>query len=216
MPEQSSFGVEVSLVRAGQKVRNVLRGLVQRFGTEEIKRRIWNHEYRQGRWNCLDSMAGDCVYSHIEKHAKNGDILDLGCGPGVMGSELNVNAYHSYTGVDICDVAIEKATSRAAETHRTDKNEYLVSDIVSYVPKRLYDVILFGDSIYYFSHQRIAEILDRYSKYLKPDGVFLVRTWVTTARVRTIVRNIERNFEVVERCLYHQDRIVVIVFMPAS
>ena len=93
-------------------------------------------------------MAADCVYTHIEKHAKNGDILDLGCGPGAVGSELSAAAYHSYTGVDICDVAIEKAKSRAAENHRADKNAYFQSDILTYIPKQHFDVIFFGDSIY--------------------------------------------------------------------
>jgi SAM-dependent methyltransferase len=201
-------------MRATQKVRNVVRGLLQRYGTENIKKQLWNHEYSRGRWSCLDSMADDCVYAHIEKHAKNGSILDLGCGPGAVGTELNAAAYHSYSGVDICDVAIEKARSRAADNRRTDKNVYFQSDILSYVPKQCYDVIFFGDSIYYFRWRRIAEILNRYSKYLKQDGVFIVRTWVLSDRHRTIVHNIENDFDVVEKHLYHESQIVVIAFQP--
>ena len=199
-----------------EKVRNVLRGLLQRYGTENIKRRLWNHEYRRGRWNCLDSMADDCVYTHIENHAKKGSILDLGCGPGAVGTELNAAAYHSYNGVDICDVAIEKARSRAEENGRTGKNAYFQSDILSYVPKQCYDVIFFGDSIYYFSRQRITEILNRYSKYLKRDGVFIVRTWTMKDEHQTIVHNIENDFDVVERHPYAESRIVVIVFRPTG
>jgi SAM-dependent methyltransferase len=141
-------------MRAVDKVRNVLRGLLQRFGTENIKRWLWNYEYGRGRWNCLDTMADDYVYRHVETCAKNGSILDLGCGPGAVGNELNAAAYHSYTGVDISDAAIEKARSRTAENRRTDKNHYFQGDILSYIPKQKYDVILFGDSIYYFQPQR--------------------------------------------------------------
>jgi SAM-dependent methyltransferase len=203
-------------MRGTEKVGNVLRGLLQRYGTENIKRRLWNHEYRRGRWNCLDSMADDCVYTHIEKHAKNGSILDLGCGPGAVGTELSGAAYHSYTGVDICDVAIEKARSRAAENRRTEKNAYFQSDILSYVPKQYYDVIFFGDSIYYFSWQRIIEILNYYSKYLKQDGVFIVRTWTMKDKHQTIVHNIENDFDVVEKHPYAESQIVVIVFRPPA
>ena len=164
----------------------------------------------------LDSMADDCVYTHIENHAKKGSILDLGCGPGAVGTELNAAAYHSYNGVDICDVAIEKARSRAEENGRTGKNAYFQSDILSYVPKQCYDVIFFGDSIYYFSRQRITEILNRYSKYLKRDGVFIVRTWTMKDEHQTIVHNIENDFDVVERHPYAESRIVVIVFRPTG
>jgi SAM-dependent methyltransferase len=202
-------------MRGTEKVKNVLRGLLQRYGSEKIKRRLWNHEYRLGRWNCLDSMATDCVYAHIEKYAKNGDILDLGCGPGAVGSELNEAAYHSYTGVDICDVAIEKAKSRAEENHRTDKNAYFQSDILSYIPNQCYDVIFFGDSIYYFSWQRITEILNRYARDLKQDGVFIVRTWTVKDKHLTIVHNIENAFEVVEKHSYADSQLVVIVFRPS-
>jgi len=161
-------------------------------------------------------MAADCVYTHLEKHAKNGDILDLGCGPGAVGSELNTAAYHSYTGVDICDVAIERAKSRAQENHRADKNVYTQSDILSYTPNQCYDVIFFGDSIYYFSWQRIIEILNRYSKNLKRDGVFIVRTWTMKDKHQTMVHNIENAFDVLEKHSYADSQIVVIVFRPSA
>ena len=156
------------------------------------------------------------MYPHIEKHARNGDVLDLGCGPGAVGAELNVNTYRSCTGVDICEVAIERARNRAAETDRTDKNEYFLSDLASYMPQRRYDVILFGDSIYYFSHRRILAILYRYSKYLTRNGVFLVRMWTSTKRVRAITSNIEKNFDILEKRLYHDSRIVVVAFRPKA
>jgi predicted TPR repeat methyltransferase len=161
-------------------------------------------------------MAADCVYAHIEKHAKNGDILDLGCGPGAVGSELNAAAYQSYTGVDICDVAIEKAKSRAEENRRADKNAYFQSDILTYIPRQRFDVIFFGDSIYYFSWQRITEILNRYSKNLKQHGVFIVRTWTMKDKHKTMVHNIENAFSVVEKHSYANSQIVVLVFRPSA
>jgi SAM-dependent methyltransferase len=189
---------------------------LQRYGTENIKRRLWNYEYAQGRWKCLDSMSGDCVYSHIEKHAKNGDILDLGCGPGAVGIELNAAAYQSYTGVDISDVAIANAIAKAAEHRRTDKNNYIQSDILSYVPEQHYDVIFFGDSIYYFPWQKILHILNRYSMYLKNSGVFLVRSWIVKDRHESIVHNIESHFEVLEKNTYAESQLVVILFRPQA
>ena len=199
-----------------EKVRNALRGLLQRFGSESVKRRLWNHEYRKGRWNCLDSMDDDLVYPHIERHARHGDILDLGCGPGAVGVELNADSYTSYTGVDICDVAIEKAKTRAAETRREDKNSYFQADILTYVPKQSFDVIFFGDSIYYFSWQRIVEILNRYGRSLKENGVFIVRSWTLKEKHRDMVQNLESVFNVMEKHHYADGQIVVIVFRPSA
>lgn len=196
----------------GQRARNILRGLVQRHGTESLKRHIWNREYAEGRWKCLEAMPGNCVYPHLEKHARAGSILDLGCGPGAVGNELNAAAYSSYTGVDISDVAIEKARRRTDLNGRTDKNEYFQSDILSYMPKKQYDVILFGDSLYYLPYLQIPGILARYSKYLKPDGVFIVRGWMWKKKHHTTIQDIERNFDVVERIYYGNSQMVLITF----
>ncbi len=190
--------------------QSILRGLLQRFGTEGIKRRLWNEEYDRGRWSCLDTMADDYIYPHVEKYAKNGSILDLGCGPGAVGNELNASAYASYTGVDISDTAIEKAKLK----NRRSQNHYLQGDILSYVPEQQHDVIIFGDSIYYFRPQRVADILNRYSNYLKPAGVFIVRSWLTHHTSRTIIHKIEQQFDVIEKQLYHDSQIGVLTLRP--
>jgi hypothetical protein len=94
---------------------------------------------------------------------------------------------------------------------RADKNTYFQSAIFSYVPAQGYDVIFFGDSIYYFSHERISDMLDRYSKYLARDGVFIVKSWLLKDRHRDIIRNIENEFDVLEKKLYHKSELCVIV-----
>src|SRR5215813_5144182 len=93
-------------VYIARKVRNMVRGFIQGYGPEGLKRKVWNHEYAGGRWAGLESMAGDCLYRHVEEHARGGDILDLGCGPGATGNELDEASYRTYTGVDISDVAV--------------------------------------------------------------------------------------------------------------
>jgi SAM-dependent methyltransferase len=96
------------------------------------------------------------------------------------------------------------------------KNEYFQSDIFTYVPTQHYDVILFGDSIYYLNDRRITEMLDPYSRYLKPDGVFIVRTWTLKDRHRAIVQNLQGDFDVVEKHLYHELQMVVLAFRPPA
>jgi SAM-dependent methyltransferase len=198
-----------------QKARNVLRGLLQRYGTAGIKRYLWNHEFEQGRWRCLESTPADCVYGHLEKYAAKGSILDLGCGPGNTGNELDSGAYRSYTGVDISDVAVEKAKKRTEENRRSDKNEYFQSDIFSYTPTHQYDVVLFGDSLYYVPHQRIAGMLSRYSEFVTNQGVFIVRLFDVRGKHQAIIDIIEKTFDVVERHLYNA-QVGVLVFRPRA
>lgn len=195
-----------------QKTRNVLRGLLQAYGTRNLKRQLWNIEFAQGRWDCLDRTPGDCVYPYVEKFVNNGAILDLGCRSGSTGNELGATTYQHYTGVDISDVAIEKARKRTTENRRGDKNHYFQSDIFSYVPARQYHVILFRDSIYYVPRGKIKAMLDRYSKYLKECGVFIMRMYNGSDKYKAIVDTIESNFEVVEKYLSDQPKAIVIVF----
>src|SRR5580765_8505297 len=92
-----------------RQIRNTLRGLIQRYAPTKIKTRLWDTEFQGDRWDCLDRAPGTCEHPHVEKYARNGSILDVGCGRGSTGNELNALAYQSYTGVDISEVAIERA-----------------------------------------------------------------------------------------------------------
>jgi SAM-dependent methyltransferase len=195
-------------------MRNVLRRLVQWYGPVSAKRHLWNDEFSLGRWNCLDQTGDESVHLQIEKYANNGHVLDLGCGPGTTGIELNPAAYRSYTGVDISDVAVQKARARAKEAGRADRNEYCQSDIITYEPAQQYDVILFGDSIYYIPPRRIAATLNRYSTYLTPCGVFVARMFDVSGKRHEILGIVESHFEVVEKHLHEQTQVCVIVFRP--
>ena len=229
-----------------KRARNVLRGLVHRYGTLTMKKRLWDTEFATGRWDCLDSMAEDCLYPYIEKYVNRGSILDLGCGPGATGNELRAEKYSFYTGVDISEVAVEKARRRTEQNRRDAKNRYFQSDIFTYEPPDKYDVIVFGDSIYYVPEQKIGFMLQRYSSFLNPGGVFIVRVkgvrrewwgagasgasvggqmgetsarrdFGSWARRRNILSTIENEFSVIERGLHDDfDVICVLVFRPTA
>jgi SAM-dependent methyltransferase len=159
-----------------QRIKNALRGTKQRWGSSWTKRRLWNQEFANGRWDFIENTSGDLIYGYIEKYSRNGSILDLGCGSGNTGCELNMEKYGEYTGVDISDVAIEKANQRSAANHRGKKNHYQQSYISTYTPSQKYNVILFRESIYYIPRPKIKPVLDHYSRFLKPDGVFILRS----------------------------------------
>jgi SAM-dependent methyltransferase len=154
---------------------------------------------------------GDCVYPYVEKYADNGSILDLGCGSGSTGTELNEAKYHDYTGIDISEVALEKASRKTAAIGRAGRTRYVQGDVYTYVPTRQYPVILFKDSIYYVPRGKIRPMLNRYTRYLTDRGVIIAKISASD-KYRAIVDAIEGNFEVVERSVFEQPAALVIVF----
>lgn len=182
-----------------QRIRNRMRAVLQTYGSSKVKRRLWDAQFAKGRWDCLDTSPGDCVYSRIEKAANGGSILDLGCGSGSTANELDASRYHDYTGVDISEVAIGKARQRADGNGRGQKSRFYQSDIVKYEPTQQFDVIVFRDSIYYLEPAKIPATLERYARWLKEGGVFVIRMWTGKGKSAKIVRIIESHFDIIER-----------------
>ena len=196
-----------------RKIRNVLRGLRQVWGTSRVKQRLWDKEFAEGRWDFIESTGGDVIYPFIEKYARNGSILDLGCGSGNTGCELNADSYKEYTGVDISDVALEKARFRSKNCQRGEKNRYGRSDISAYIPDAKYDVILFRESIYYIPRTRIKPTLERYSRYLKEGGVLIVR-WHDRSVAQDLLKLIRSRFIIIENYSPEPSGPVVLIFRP--
>jgi SAM-dependent methyltransferase len=190
------------------KMKNVLRAIKQMWGTTKIKRELWNREYAAGRWDHCENASGDPVYDYVEKYCMNGSVLDLGCGSGNTGSELDTKKYDCYTGVDVSDEALRKGTARSEGNGRDGKNRYVQADILTYVPSERYNVILFRESVYYVPRGRIKAMLDRYSRYLKDDGVFVVViSKGGTNDFTEIVSLIETHYGVVEK---HSDGFILV------
>jgi SAM-dependent methyltransferase len=174
-----------------RKARDRFRDLVQTHGSSKTKQRLWDGEFATGRWDCLETTKDDCVYPRLERWAKGGSILDLGCGSGSTANELNKSAFGGYTGVDISEVAIEKARERTQEK---------------------FEVILFRDSIYYIKRPQIKAVLTRYSRWLTKDGVFIVRIWDGRGKLRAFADVIEKNFDVVDEYRHEESGAMVLVF----
>ena len=204
-----------SHMRLKTKIQNVIRRIKQSWGSAEVKRSIWNKEFGEGRWDFIENTQGDQIYDFIAKHSGNGSILDLGCGSGNTGCELDSSAYADYTGVDISDNALAKAVSRSAEAGRTSKNRYFQGDIVSYVPDKNYDVILFRESIYYVPPYKIVPLLRRYAKSLNPTGVIIVR-WHDPKRGAEFQSMLRSHFDVVATSSGGAEQAFTVSFRPRA
>lgn len=203
-----------------KRTLTVMRGLLKRYGPSRIKRILWDQEFSAAHWDFIDDTAGDYVYTHLEEHLKNGSILDLGCGPGNTANELAASAYTLYVGVDISGAALAKAMKRTEQEGRAAKNSFTRSDFLGYRPNQQFDVILFRESMYHVPLNKVKPILDHYSKYLKDEGVFIVR--INTlgpdgqpkSRLTAAVKIMEAEFDVVDKCQYGKSGPTVIVFHP--
>ena len=205
-----------------RRTKVFIEGFLASYGPSSIKKLLWERDFSGGKWDFIDDTAGDCVYLHLEKYARNGNILDLGCGPGNTANELKLTKYRSYVGVDISEVALAKAVRRTEENGRPAKNSFVCSDFLSYMPKQDFDVILFRESMYHVPYGRVLELLAKYSKHLKSKGVFIVRLYLgdnrlgkIKFRVKRKIDLIKRHFDIVEECQYDQPGTpTVLVFRP--
>jgi SAM-dependent methyltransferase len=198
------------------------RGFLLSYGPMKVKKAVWNKEFSGDKWNFIDNTASDCVYQHLEGHARGGDILDLGCGPGNTANEIAENAYRTYIGVDISESALAKGVKRTNESGRDEKNSFICSDFLSYMPTREFDVILFRESMYHIPYGHVLGLLDKYSKHLKSSGVFIVRLYLgdnrpgkIKFRVKRKIDLIKREFEIVEERHYDKPGMpMILVFRP--
>jgi SAM-dependent methyltransferase len=199
-----------------------VQGFLTSYGPSSIKKKLWDRDFSSGKWDFIDDTAGDCVYPFLEKYATHGNILDLGCGPGNTANELTSDAYKTYIGVDISAAALEKAVRRTKENGRAGKNSFVASDFLGYAPTQDFDIILFRESLYHVPYGQVKPILEKYSKHLKPGGVFIVRLYagderpgVIKPRVIRKMDLIKNNFDMVEYRRFDTPALpTVLVFRP--
>jgi SAM-dependent methyltransferase len=172
--------------------------ILKRWGSFRVRSKIWNDEFAAGLWNYIDHTVTDPIYGLIEKYSNNGAILDVGCGTGNTSIEVKVEKYTKYRGVDISQVAIDKAVSRSRDNGRAHVNSYVCADMLSYVPDEKYDLIVFRECLWYVRRSQALGMLRRYADFLKGQGKFLVSICPPAAQ-RQLGPVIEREFQLVEK-----------------
>jgi SAM-dependent methyltransferase len=182
----------------GRLTRLLNDRLFKKWGSFHTKKAIWDTEFASGKWDFLEDSRDEPLYYYLEKYSDNGDILDLGCGAGNTGNEIELSKYRRYTGVDVSEIAVRQAADRSLKNHRQHKNEYVCADVFSFEPSSSYQLILFRESLFYIPTSRIGGVLERYSKHLNESGVFVVSMYGSDKH-RSIVRIIENSYRIVDR-----------------
>ena len=156
-----------------------------------MRRWSFDEYYKSGRWDRLDATHSAEMVKVVEKYAKKGRILDMGCGTGILASRLADDSFEYYRGVDASSEAVALGRRRTS-----GKVGFEVDDIQSYECEDDFDCIVFEESLYYVPFFR-RRLLKRYSRRLRPGGVFVV-TVAHPQRFPRMVRMIRDNFEMVE------------------
>jgi trans-aconitate methyltransferase len=139
--------------------------------------------------NPSEAVRYQAVRTMVERHARYGFVLDIGCSQGLLQEGLS---YRRYLGIDSYRPAIERAASRG--DHRT---RFLHSDAQTFTPNRPPDAIVFNEVLYYLP--RPLQTVQRYARFLAPGGVIIISLFLHTWATRRLLRRISAVVPVVER-----------------
>lgn len=186
-------------------IRAILYYLCTRFGSRSL--RSWAYDRQTGKegWNFLDKTHSREVVRTVEKYAKQGRVLDLGCGTGILAGLLSPGSFEYYRGVDASSQAIALARKRASE-----KVNFELGDIQNYKCEDDFDLIVFEESLYYVPFFRYR-LLKRYARQLRPGGVFIV-TVADPNRFARMIGMIRRKFQVLEDRYFQNSKRFLLVF----
>ncbi|WP_452224166.1 class I SAM-dependent methyltransferase [Lacinutrix chionoecetis] len=147
--------------------------IVDKFHNWRRKQR-WNKQYKKGRWENLKGEKERVRYEKLVEFAEkygntNPNILDLGCGEGVLLDYFNVDKIAAFDGMDFSSVSIKKANIKPRE-----KATFVCEDLHYFKPKNHYDIIVLNEAFYYIHETKKGDVIDTIRKHLKPNGIVLV------------------------------------------
>ncbi|AZI25824.1 class I SAM-dependent methyltransferase [Pedobacter sp. G11] len=164
--------MKLLLDRIKNKIRRQSYNLfLSRFGFgNRVSRSIWEQQFADGTWNYLYGKDEEAHYQYIVEcvQDKNGSILDVGCGQGVLYSYLkSMQQGTNYLGIDISG----KAIALAKKTFPEATFSQLDFDYSSLEGQ--FDIIIFNESLYYFNQP--LKIIDKCIRHhLKTNGQFII------------------------------------------
>lgn len=169
--------------------------------------------YRQGRYdrgpeqNARWFAEVDEVVAVLEARKMEGDILELAPGTGIWTERL-IRTAATVTAVDASPEMIEINRAKVA----SERVSYVLADLFSWRPARVYDAVFFGFWISHVPLERLDHFLATVAAMLRPGGkVFFVdgqrepRSTATDhtlpeqdSQVMTRILNDGRSFEIVK------------------
>ena len=178
-----------------KSLKRIIKSYILPYKPLSKSKTEWDKEYLNSKWNYLnnskDSVRYGVIVNYIRDNFDNSvSILDLGCGSAILLKKLS-GYYSHYTGVDISDDAI-----KLARTWEDDKTEFHPDDLMNFTPGRIYDCIIFNESLYYFD--KPLKLLSKYKPFLNKNGVIIISMWDYKERNNKLWNSINSIFDCID------------------
>ena len=178
--------------------------LATRFGSAALRRWGFDEKYRSGAWSYAAEPSAELVQI-VERYARGGRVLMLGCGTGSIATVLRPDSFASFLGVDLSPEGVARANRQC-----NSKVRFRVGDMLQFQSEQKFDVILFSESSYYLRPWRRRPLLARITRMLAPRGRIIV-TIAQPRRFAGILRMVRRHFRVLEdRCFKDSQRHLLV------
>ena len=133
----------------------------------------WNSQYRAGVWKADSSGRSPATIERVKKLCKGGLLVEFGCGEGSLPCSISHTTYAQYVGIDISDVAIERAKARA-KREEIENYKFIQADMSRWDGVSNASLILLEECLYYLKGKKLVDFLERCCANLAPDGHILV------------------------------------------
>lgn len=155
----------------------------------------WESQYRDGRWAYLNGVQQVTRYSviagYLQALKKEGCMLDVGCGEGILLERLGAANYAKFVGIDWSPAAIEQAQKK-----QHPRSVFVQADAQYFVPDDAFDAIIFNEVLYYFDEP--LAVAQRYRAWLRPGGLFITSLFAKSHRARAIGRRLRQAYDCID------------------
>ncbi len=153
------------------KIKKVLNMAIYTINPSD--RGSWDSQYIRGEWDHMADLNQLGRYSiiigYLRMFKRGGSILEVGCGDGLLQEKLVRSDFSKYVGFDISTEAIKRASKKAGENV-----QFISNDMQTYDTDEIFDAIIFNESVYYVGDSKIIDLLKKYKRYLKDDGILII------------------------------------------
>jgi 2-polyprenyl-3-methyl-5-hydroxy-6-metoxy-1,4-benzoquinol methylase len=157
----------------------------------------WDEQFSKHKWDYLANESQrehyDCILEFYKKYADAGNMLDIGCGIGLLcryAIDTKTLDMHRYMGIDISRVAIDEAIK---------KHPGAAFRVLNYEHEQIqqkYNAVIFNETLYYFDHA--GKTLQKCCKEnLLPGGVIII-SMCDHERHDLIWKLIDANYKVLD------------------
>lgn len=174
-------------------IKKIIKKIKKSEGDDIFKsKELWDNQFRDGKWNYLGSQSQMGHYltiiGCIAGLKKKPNILDAGCGQGILLKYLDPINFNEYLGIDFSSEAIKQA-----KDYENNQINFSVSKIETWKSDKIFDIIIFNESIYYLENP--IETLLEYDNYLSEGGFFIISIYSYKNNYK-IWKELKNNFKI--------------------